>query len=375
LRVPFAFLTGSRGRVASLVVLVATSALGVGLLPATAYAANSGSTTTAAAAAQQKLDALSIQADRAVEAYDQAQAALATVTARAAAAKQFTAKQQALVDAAKLGVQSFAVARYEGGTTSPALAVLLSRDPSKFMQQAQMLEQVSRHESASLTKLVDANRSLMASQVGADQAVATQQKALARLAASKAAVEKIISSQQVLVSKLETQAQAEQAAAAAAAARAASARQTVSRALVRAQVPSVRPVVVPARVAPARVVAAAPPAASGRASAVLAYAYAQLGKPYRFGGSGAASYDCSGLTMRAYAAAGISLAHSAAAQQHEGTRVSMSQLQPGDLIFWGSPAYHVGIYVGGGRILDAAHTGTVISVRGIWGSPSGAVRP
>ena len=370
---PFAV---SRGRVASLVVLVATSALGVGLLPATAYAANSGSTTTAAAAAQQKLDALSIQADRAVEAYDQAQAALATVTARAAAAKQFTAKQQALVDAAKLGVQSFAVARYEGGTTSPALAVLLSRDPSTFMEQAQMLEQVSRHESASLTKLVDANRSLMVSQVGADQAVAAQQKALSRLAASKAAVEKIIGSQQALVSKLDAQAQSEQAAVAAAAARAASARQTVSRALVRAQVPSVRPVVQPARVvAPAPVAVAAPPAASGRASAVLAYAYAQLGKPYRFGGAGAASYDCSGLTMRAYAAAGISLAHSAAAQQHEGARVSLSQLQPGDLVFWGSPAYHVGIYVGGGRILDAAHTGTVISVRGIWGSPSGAVRP
>jgi cell wall-associated NlpC family hydrolase len=372
LRVPFA----ARGRVASLIVLVATSALGVGLLPATAYAANSGSTTTAAAAAQQKLDALSIQADRAVEAYDQAQAALATVTARAAAAKQFTAKQQALVDAARLGVQSFAVARYEGGTTSPALAILLSRDPSKFMQQAQMLEQVSRHESASLTKLVDANRSLMASQVGADQAVAAQQKALAQLAASKAAVEKIIGSQQVLVSKLDTQAQAEQAAAAVAAARAASARQTVSRALVRAQVPSVRPVVLPARVfAPAPVAAVAPPAASGRASAVLAYAYAQLGKPYHFGGAGPGAYDCSGLTMRAYGAAGLSLAHSAAAQQHEGARVPMSQLQPGDLIFWGNPAYHVGIYVGGGRILDAAHTGTVISVRGIWGSPSGAVRP
>jgi peptidoglycan DL-endopeptidase CwlO len=108
---------------------------------------------------------------------------------------------------------------------------------------------------------------------------------------------------------------------------------------------------------------------------VLAFAYAQQGKPYRFGGSGMASYDCSGLTMRAYAAAGVSLAHSAAAQQRQGRRVAMSALQPGDLVFWGNPAYHVGIYVGGGSIIDAAHTGTVIGVRGIWGSPSGAVRP
>jgi cell wall-associated NlpC family hydrolase len=79
--------------------------------------------------------------------------------------------------------------------------------------------------------------------------------------------------------------------------------------------------------------------------------------------------------MRAFAAAGISLAHSAAAQQREGVKVSLSALQPGDLVFWGRPAYHVGIYVGGGKVLDALHTGTDIQVQAIWGSPSGAVRP
>ena len=85
-------------------------------------------------------------------------------------------------------------------------------------------------------------------------------------------------------------------------------------------------------------------------------------------------YDCSGLVMRAAAAAGISLAHSAAAQQRSGHRVSLSQLQPGDLVFWGNPAYHVGIYVGGGKILDAPHTGTVVQVQPIWGRPSSATR-
>jgi len=79
--------------------------------------------------------------------------------------------------------------------------------------------------------------------------------------------------------------------------------------------------------------------------------------------------------MRAWGAAGVRLSHSAAAQQHSGTPVSLSALQPGDLVFWGRPAYHVGIYVGGGRILDAPHTGTVVQIQAIWGSPSGAVRP
>ncbi|HEY0869512.1 MAG TPA: NlpC/P60 family protein, partial [Acidothermaceae bacterium] len=79
-------------------------------------------------------------------------------------------------------------------------------------------------------------------------------------------------------------------------------------------------------------------------------------------------------TMRAFAAAGISLPHSAAGQQHAGRRVPLSQLQPGDLVFWGSPAYHVGIYVGGGRIIDAPHTGTDVQIQALWGRPSSAVR-
>jgi cell wall-associated NlpC family hydrolase len=129
----------------------------------------------------------------------------------------------------------------------------------------------------------------------------------------------------------------------------------------------------PVAAAPAYI-AAVPAAFSGRVAKLLAFAYAQLDKPYRFGGAGSRVYDCSGLVMRAAAAAGISLAHSAAAQQRSGHRVPLSQLQPGDLVFWGNPAYHVGIYVGGGKILDAPHTGTVVQVQPIWGRPSSATR-
>src|SRR5437588_439985 len=80
-----------------------------------------------------------------------------------------------------------------------------------------------------------------------------------------------------------------------------------------------------------------------RANAVLSYAFAQVGKPYRMGGAGPRSFDCSGLTMRAWAAAGVSLSHYSGAQQHQGRPVPLSQLQPGDLVFWGRPAYHVAI--------------------------------
>jgi cell wall-associated NlpC family hydrolase len=118
--------------------------------------------------------------------------------------------------------------------------------------------------------------------------------------------------------------------------------------------------------------AATPPPSSGNVSAVLAYAYAQLGKPYCYAGVGPDCFDCSGLTMMAWAQAGVTMAHGSYDQQAEFPAVSMDQLQPGDLVFW---AGHVGIYVGSGSVLHAPHTGTVVQITPIWPGVIGAVRP
>jgi cell wall-associated NlpC family hydrolase len=363
-------------------VFALSSAVLVSLLPVSSAFAT-GSTSTTVAQAQQQLDAVSIQADKAVEAYDEAADTLATVTANASAAKAAAAKEQSVVDAAKVGLQALAVARYEGSTASPALAVLLSNDPTTFLRQSEVLQQVSHYQSASLTDVVNANRVMAALQASADQAVAAQQSALARLAATKAAVNKILGQQTALLTAAQAKATHDAAVAASAAETAAIERQrTVSRSATRPALTATYTtgakaeahiVAKPVAAAPAYI-AAVPAASSGRVAKLLAFAYAQLNKPYRFGGAGSRVYDCSGLVMRAAAAAGISLAHSAAAQQRSGHRVPLSQLQPGDLVFWGNPAYHVGIYVGGGKILDAPHTGTVVQVQPIWGRPSSATR-
>jgi cell wall-associated NlpC family hydrolase len=361
--------------------MAVSSAVLAGLLPVSAFATGSKTTTTAAVVqAQAQLDAVSIQADKAVEAYDEAQDALSTVTANASAAKAAAAKEQSVVDAAKVGVQALAVARYEGSTASPALAVLLSDDPTTFMQQTEVLQQVSHYQSASLTDVVNANRVMAALQASADQAVAAQQSAVAHLAATKAAVDKVLSQQTTLLTAAQAKAAHDAAVAASAAETAAIERQrtAVSRSVARPALLSVTKKQAVHAQGPAPVIVkpttAVAPAASGKVAKILAFAYAQLNKPYRFGGSGSRVYDCSGLVMKAAAAAGISLAHSAAAQQRSGHRVSLSQLQPGDLVFWGNPAYHVGIYVGGGKILDAPHTGTVVQIQAIWGRPSSATR-
>jgi len=377
--VPFATFWRSSGRpVKSALVATATAAIAVGatiagVLPSSvAYAANSKTTAAAAAQAQAKLDALGVQADKAVEAFNQAQMKVDAAAAQAKAQQAAVAKAKSQLATAKAGIQALAAAEYESGSSSSAVTYALSADPSELLQRADLLAQVNRVQTAGLTNIVNADRNLEAAQTRANQALAAQKAASAALAARKAAVEKAVNAQQALANSLQAQLQQQQAAEAAAARAAAVQQQAATRALTRSSI-------VPRRSAPggapAPIAPIAPPPVSGSAGAAVAYAYAQLGKPYRFGGSGPGSFDCSGLTMRAWGAAGVSLSHSSSAQQHEGTRVSLSALQPGDLIFWGNPSYHVAIYIGGGRIIAAPHTGTVVQIQGIWGSPSMAVRP
>jgi cell wall-associated NlpC family hydrolase len=116
--------------------------------------------------------------------------------------------------------------------------------------------------------------------------------------------------------------------------------------------------------------------ASGRAAAAVKYALAQVGDAYVYGATGENAFDCSGLTMRAWAQAGVGLPHSSSAQFSSGPRVAASDLQPGDLVFYYSPISHVGIYIGNGMIVHAANPRTGVAVAGLHSMPYvGAVRP
>lgn len=95
---------------------------------------------------------------------------------------------------------------------------------------------------------------------------------------------------------------------------------------------------------------------------VVGIAMQQTGKPYRYGAAGPSAFDCSGLVQYCYAQKGVSLPHSSRAQYGCGTHVSRNQLQAGDLVFFGSPIHHVGIYVGGGNYIHAPHTGSTVRV-------------
>ncbi|MCL2543680.1 MAG: C40 family peptidase [Nocardioidaceae bacterium] len=116
--------------------------------------------------------------------------------------------------------------------------------------------------------------------------------------------------------------------------------------------------------------------ASGRAAAAVHYAMAQVGKAYVWGAAGPDAFDCSGLTMAAWAQAGVSLPHSAAAQYDMGTHIPESELQPGDLVFYYSPISHVGMYIGNGMIVNAENPSVGVKVAPVNMMPyAGAVRP
>lgn len=127
---------------------------------------------------------------------------------------------------------------------------------------------------------------------------------------------------------------------------------------------------------------AAPAAPAAGASAALAFARAQIGEPYRWGAAGPSSWDCSGLTMGAWAAGGKSLPHYSVAQYEQSTPISAGQLQPGDLVFWGSSSsassiYHVALYVGNGTIVHAPRTGRPVTEESMyyWIPPTHYARP
>jgi cell wall-associated NlpC family hydrolase len=124
-------------------------------------------------------------------------------------------------------------------------------------------------------------------------------------------------------------------------------------------------------------------ASASQGDIAASWALTQLGKPYLWGGAGPDAYDCSGLTMQAWARAGVSLAHWTGYQWLSGPHVSLDDLQRGDLLFYATnnsdPAtiHHVGIYIGNGMMVDAPYTGAFVRIDSIYqpGIPIGAIRP
>ncbi len=344
-----------------------------------------------------QLAALGAQGEVAQEQLNQTQVQMATAQRLLTQLQARVARSQALVDAAQAQVGVLASAAYRSGGVDQTLELLLADNPTQFLEQMATLDQVSSRQTQVLRAAAVAQQRLAQDKLAAAQQVTLWRglyaAAVAHRAAVQAATDKMAALEASLTAAqkaaLQAQADAARAAARAAAAAALARAQAAAAAAADAAAATARAKAKsskqksskPARTTRRR----SPPASSGGTHSstgssigqrVVAYALAQVGDRYVWGASGPSAFDCSGLTMRAYAQVGISLPHSSSAQFGSGRHISRGSLQPGDLVFFYSPIHHVGIYIGGGMIVHAANPGEGVTTAPLDSMPySGAVRP
>jgi cell wall-associated NlpC family hydrolase len=303
---------------------------------------------------QQRVNALNDKVDVAVEQYVESKLALRTANRRAAVAQARVRAAQKALDAIKKSMGGVAAAAYRAGGSDQFMQLVNTSTPQTFLDRASSLNRIAAGQSAQLAAAATARHRLAAARAEAAQEQSSSLAVSKAMASQKAQIEGALAEQQRLLSSLKADERA----------RLNAARDATARA---------------ARASRSRftgVSATYNGPASGRAGVAVREAYNQLGKPYQWGGSGPNSFDCSGLTAWAWGHAGVSLSHSAAAQYNEGQHVSVANIQPGDLTFYGSPIHHVGIYIGGGRMISAPHSGDVVKIQNAFRSDYvGATRP
>ena len=324
-------MTHGRKRLVSVLSGLALAA-GVGLVPGSASAEPDIKDV------QSRVDQLWHQAEVAQERYHDAHIELTQLRSDLKSLKADQARQDQQLEAVRDRVKNAMIGQYQGENLSAVGQVFVSKDPGAFMSELATMSSYNDLQSQLFTDYSNQVKALeirtSATQHRLAQISATQKQ----LAKDKAQVDSKLAEAKDLLGHLK----AEQRAA------------LTSRSDARA--PSV--------------------AVSGRASAAVNYALAQVGKPYVYGAAGPSAYDCSGLTMASWAQAGVSLPHSSSAQYSSGPHIAASALQPGDLVFYYSPISHVGMYIGNGMIVNAENPGSGVRVTGLYSMPYvGAVRP
>jgi peptidoglycan DL-endopeptidase CwlO len=279
-------------------------------------------------------------AEQASERFNAAQVKLDQTKTKLGALNSDLARQQQVVDAMREQVASMVVDQYQGDALSTTSQVVLSSNPDAFLANLNAVSAYN-NQRGEVMKEFSTQLDRLKLRKAAVQDEAARLTALQKqMAAEKADIDDKAAKAQDLLDKLESEARAK-----------------ILSGGWTGDVPTDVP-------------------ASGRAAAAVRFAMAQVGKAYVYGAAGPNAYDCSGLTMRAWGMAGVGLPHSSGAQQGSGTRVSESELQPGDLVFYYSPVSHVGMYIGNGLIVNALNPGAGVRVSALHSMPySGAVRP
>ena len=298
-------------------------------LPGSASAEpNAAQVTQLVATASHQLEVVSEQVN-------EARVELSSQQAAAHRADRVSAEAQARNAAMRDQVRQIARAAYTTGDVSRLDVMLTSKSPGDLLSQMGTLDAIAGHQADVLRQTSQTAREARQARTAADRAATKAKKTLDTVTAKQAQLKAQIADYKAEYARLTAVQQ-----------------RAVSRQVAGQAVQ-----------APAAAVMAAPVAASSQAAQIAVQtALAQVGKPYVWGASGPNAYDCSGLTMYSYAAAGVALPHSSSAQSVMGIPVSRDQLQPGDLVFFYSPVSHVGMYIGNGQMVHASTSGTPVQV-------------
>ena len=295
--------------------------------------------------AAKKVEALRNEAEQATESYNAQREQLKSLSVRLAAAQDRLTAQQKRVAAARLSLGRVLAETYKQGELE-GLALFLSDDPDAALEQTGVVATLGDRRATAVQRLREEEATLAAAK---DDLVRQQ----TRIMQTTASLQKLKDTVQARLADAQKQLAELQARERAAVERLLNAGETgITCEQVGVEF-------------------------SGRAGKALRYACDQLGDSYVWAAEGPNSFDCSGLTMRAWEAAGVSLPHNADAQSHFGTPVAPTPdaLQPGDLIFFHRPITHVGMYIGHGLYLHAPHTGTVVKIAKVpWGTAVAAAR-
>ena len=323
-----------------MLVLIAAVAATTALAPQLASASPDATPKAPTVASVEKqLGRLALTNSQLVEQYDHARVVLQSRLAAAARANKAAAVAQTAFTSATAEMSRTVTAEYEGSAMSVAGALLTSKSDDSYLAQMDTMNMVSAHTAQVVDSVTQLQKDATDAAAAAKNLVDQAHAQLLALAQSKRKVQSQITKYQTTLGML-TAAQ----------------RATYSA--------SINPAVSPAKVT----FAVSHLVASAKAKIAVNFALAQVGKPYVWGAAGPDSYDCSGLTMASWHAAGVNLPHSAADQYNYGTHVSLNNLTPGDLIFMYSPIGHVTIYIGDGMMVSAPQSGENVSVIPVSGS-------
>ena len=313
---------------------------------------------------QKKVDKLYREAGAATQKYNAAKERTRDQRAKVDDLLDEVAQRTDKVNSARRALGDYAAAQYRSGGMASTATLMLAKNPQGYFDQTHLMDRMTERQKHAVEQYREQQQSASVKRSEASASLGRLTDAQERLRTSKQTVRSKLSEAREVLAKLTAEEKARLAAI-----------EREKRAEAKRKAAEL------ARQQAAQQEAQDSTGSSSdsyatKAEKAIAFARAQIGKPYVWGATGPSSYDCSGLTLAAWKAAGISLPRTTWDQVKVGTRVATSDLRPGDLVFFYDDISHVGLYIGNGQMIHAPKPGTNIRTESITYMPIyGSVRP